>query len=110
MNRVAGCIVAFVLAHVLTLATVRIEQTGPEQVADGNLCGPAANAPCLRPVLKGGFPWAYLSDTAGVSVEHRLFIEDDFDALAWWMDAALYFVALLLTFQFVARRRTAARA
>lgn len=97
LNRWAAAGAAFVLAQAVTLATVFIERTGPEQVSYGNLCGPAANELCLQPLLKGGFPWAYLSDTPGVSVEHRLFLfQDHFDARAWWLNAGLYFAFFML--------------
>lgn len=97
MNRWATAAAAFVLAQSLTLATAFIERTGPELVAYGNLCGPTSDQACLRPVLKAGFPWAYLSDTPGVSLEHRLaFFQDDFDARAWWLDAGLYFAVFML--------------
>jgi hypothetical protein len=93
------------LAVVLALLSVRIERRGPEQVVYGNVCGRAGSDLCYRPVLKGGFPVAYLFDAPGVSVEDQLaFIEDNFQPVAFTLDVALYFAVATLGFQIVARR------
>jgi hypothetical protein len=94
------------LAVALTLASVRIQRRGPEQVVFSNLCGPTASDLCYRPALKGGFPVAYLFDTPGVSVENQLaFMEDKFRAVAFAVDVALYFAAATLVAWLVRRRR-----
>ena len=94
------------LAVVLALLSVRIERRGPEQVVYGNVCGRAGSELCYRPVLKGGFPVAYLLDAPGVSVEGQLaFIEDDFQPVAFTLDVAVYFAVATVGLGIVARRR-----
>jgi hypothetical protein len=86
-----------VLAIALSGASVFIEHNGPELAQYGNLCGPASNDPCREPVLKGGFPVAFLFDQPGVSVEHQLaFFEDNLRIDAFALNTALYFVALVM--------------
>lgn len=104
MKRVALCMCAFLLANVLTLLTVMIERTGPELRSYGNLCGPALDGDCLKPALKAGFPFAYLFDKPGISVEHQLaFVEDEFLPMGWLLDAGVYFVVLLFIARVVRR-------
>jgi hypothetical protein len=88
---------AFVIASTLALLSVFVQRIGPEHVQYGNLCGPTSSDPCYRPVLKGGFPFAYLFDTPGVSVEGKLsFVEDTLHPEALLLDITVYFVAILL--------------
>ncbi len=103
---------ALVLAILLALASVMIERTGPEQVAYGNLCGAAAADPCYQPALKAGFPFAYLVDAPGVSVERQLAVgEDTLNAGKLILDIGAYFIACLLAIRFssgrLARKRIA---
>jgi hypothetical protein len=86
-----------VLAIASSLLSVFIERTGPESVPYGNLCGPSSIQPCLEPVLKGGFPVAFLFDRPGVSVEHQLhFGEDILRINSLTLNTALHFVAVML--------------
>jgi hypothetical protein len=88
---------ALVLAITLALLSACIERAGPELAQYGNLCGPRAVDPCYKPVLKGGFPVAYLFDAPGVSVERQLsFGEDKLFVDALILDIALYFAIVLL--------------
>ena len=90
--------IAFVIACTLTLLSVLVQRIGPELVQYGNLCGPTSSDPCYRPVLKGGFPFAYLFDTPGVSVEGKLsFFEDTLHPVALFLDITVYFAAILLS-------------
>jgi hypothetical protein len=101
---------ALVAATAVALLTVRIQRTGPEQVVYSNLCGPTGDDLCYKPVLKGGFPVAYLFDAPGVSVEDQLaFFEDNFHPDAFGLDVALYLALILLGRWFVLRRRYASR-
>jgi hypothetical protein len=103
--RLAG--IAFVIASTLALVSVLVQRIGPELVQYGNLCGPTSSDPCYRPVLKGGFPFAYLFDTPGVSVEGKLtFVEDTLHLAPLLLDVTLYFTAILLTFAAVSRYRS----
>jgi hypothetical protein len=89
--------VGLVLATALALLSVLVEQTGPEVVQQGNLCGPSANEPCYKPVLKGGFPYPFLFDAPGVSREGQLaFFEDNLNAGALLLDILAYFAAIML--------------
>jgi hypothetical protein len=96
--------IALVIASTLALLSVLVQRAGPEQVQYGNLCGPTSSDPCYRPVLKGGFPFAYLFDAPGVSVEGKLsFVEDTLHPEALLLDITVYFVAILLLFTAASR-------
>lgn len=88
----------------LAFLSVNVERTGPELVAYGNLSGPSGSDYCYKPVLKGGFPVAYLFDAPGVSVERKLgFGEDKLSEGALVTDIAFYIVmAMLVTRCFAA--------
>jgi hypothetical protein len=89
---------AFVLACALALLSVLVERTGPELVQYGNLCGTTFDAPCYRLVLKGGFPFAYLFDMPGVSVENQLSLgEDILHPTALMLNIVAYFSAVMLS-------------
>jgi hypothetical protein len=96
---------ALVTAITLAFLSVRVERAGPELVAYGNLCGPSAADPCYKPVLKGGYPAAYLFDAPGVSVERQLaFGEDELFVGALVLDIAIYFAITLFAMLFVSHR------
>ena len=105
-------ITAALVALTLTCGSFRHQPRGPELVVVGNLCGPKMDQFCYSPVLKGGFPLAYVYDTPGVSVEGKLSIlgEDRFKPGPFLLDLLIYFalalavVAGALGFQ---RRRSA---
>jgi hypothetical protein len=99
--------VALISAITLTLLSVCIERVGPELAAYGNLCGQSAADPCYEPVLKGGFPVAYLFDAPGISVERQLsFGEDKLFVGALVLDIAIYFALILFAVVAVSRRRS----
>ena len=96
---------ALVLAIALALLSVRVQRAGPERVVYSNLCGPTASDLCYKPVLKGGFPVAYLFDAPGVSVEDQLaFGEDNFYPVAFAIDVALCLAAIVLGSRLISRR------
>jgi hypothetical protein len=99
---------ALIAAVTLALLSVSVERTGPELAEYGNLCGPRTSDPCYEPVLKGGFPLAYLFDAPGISVEHQLaFVEDNLHPGALVVDIAVYFAITLTAILAVARYRSA---
>jgi hypothetical protein len=101
-------VVALAVAVALAFLSVGIERVGPEQAQYGNLCGPQAASPCYEPVLKGGFPIAFLFDAPGVSVERQLgFGEDELHAGALVADIAGYFALGLLAMSLYSRSRSA---
>ena len=94
----------------LALLSVLNQRMGPELVQYGNLCGPTASDPCYRPVLKGGFPFAFLYDTPGVSVEGKLsFFEDTLHPGLLLVDIIICFAAILLSIAAVSRYRSATK-
>jgi len=108
VNRVRLTGIALFLAIALALLSVRVERVGPELIAYGNLCGPNAADPCYKPVLKGGFPVAYLFDAPGISVERQLsFGEDKLYAGALIIDIAIYLAIVLLAMLVVSHYRSA---
>lgn len=105
-HRIATLLSTLLLAVLLALASVLVQGHGPEQVADGNVCGPRGDGPCLRPALKGGFPVAYLVDRPGVSVEGKLSLgEDELLPAALLIDVAFYALLLALVLRAWHRRR-----
>lgn len=101
---------ALVAAITLALLSVFVERIGPELAAYGNLCGPSTADPCYEPVLKGGFPVAYLFDAPGISVERQLaFVEDKLSAGALVLDIAFYFALVLLAILVISHRRSVLR-
>lgn len=100
MSRVTKLIligVALTIAITLTLWSVNVEHIGPELVAYENVCGPSGFDFCYKPVLKGGFPVAYLFDAPGISVERQLaFFDDNLSLGALVLDVAFYFAIVLL--------------
>jgi hypothetical protein len=100
--------IALISAIALALLSVYVERVGPELTAYGNLCGPAAADPCYKPVLKGGFPVAYLYDAPGVSVERQLsFGEDKLSLGALLIDIVIYLAIVLLAILLVSNYRSA---
>lgn len=87
---------ALFLAIALAFLSVHVERIGPELVVYGNLCGSSGSDFCYKPVLKGGFPVAYLFDAPGVSRERVLaFGEDKLSVSALVLDIAIYFAIVL---------------
>jgi hypothetical protein len=106
MRRVTRAILATIVALVLALFSMRIQRRGPEQVVFSNLCGPTHDDLCYKPVLKGGFPVAYLFDAPGVSVEDQLAIpEDNFHAVPFLLDVGAFLVVIVLGAAVINRRR-----
>ena len=102
--RIAGLSLAGAVA--LAALSSLIERKGPELVAYGDLCGVAGNEPCLKPVLKGGFPIAYLYDRPGVSVERKLaFVEDRLEPLAFALDVGAFWAAIVAALMLSKRLR-----
>lgn len=101
---------ALIMAIMLTLLSAYVERIGPEQAVYGNLCGPSSSDFCYKPVLKGGFPIAYLFDAPGVSVERQLAIgEDDLSIGALGVDIAIYFTIVLAAMMKVSHWRSGRR-
>ena len=97
LSRQAGRLVAtLLLALVTTLASVRIERRGPEQVEAGNLCGPRMDEICRVDALTGGWPIGYLVDSPNISVPNQLgFFEDHFRRGAFAMDFLVHWIVIL---------------
>jgi len=98
--------IALVSAIVLALLSLQFERVGSELAQYGNLCGPRADDPCYQPVLKAGFPVAFLLDRPGVSVERQLGLEDKVLLGALVLDIGVYFAIVLLSLLAVWRRRS----
>jgi len=96
--------VAFISAITLAFLSVYVERVGPELAVYGNMCGPSGYDFCYKPVLKGGFPVAYLFDSPGVSRERVLaFGEDKLSMGALVLDIAIYFAIVVLVMLGVSR-------
>jgi hypothetical protein len=102
------CIRSFALTAVLALAvtllSLLIEREGPELASYGNLCGPSSNQACREPVLNAGFPFPYLFDQPGVSVERKLhLLQDNVRTTPFALNFFAY-LAILATAILAARR------
>jgi hypothetical protein len=97
-NTVVGRVaLALILAVTLALLSSFVQHVGPEKLPYGNLCGRTASDPCMEPVLKGGFPFAFLFDAPGISRERQIsFVEDDLRIGPLLLDVFVYLFALLL--------------
>ena len=96
LNKAVAIIINVVAAVSAAFLSVFVERIGPEVASFGNLCGPSGNENCPKPVLNGGFPFSYLFDMPGVSVENQLsFAEDIFRLNPFLSDIAFYFMVLL---------------
>lgn len=102
LTKVSRIGLVLISAIALALLSVFVERVGPELAQYGDSD--------YRPVLKGGFPFAYLFDAPGISVERQLsFVEDRLFAGALILDIAIYFAIVLLTILVVSRGRSACK-
>jgi hypothetical protein len=93
--------IAYALISAITLAllSVFVERVGPELVQYGDSI--------YKPVLRGGFPLAYLFDAPGVSVERELsFGGDRLFVGALIIDIAIYFAVVLVATLVVSHYRS----
>ena len=98
-------VLSLLIGLALALLSVQVQRKGPEQVVYSNLCGPAMDQLCYKPVLNGGFPLPFLFDRAGVSREDQLaFVEDRFRAMPFLLDVALYAAMAFAVAAFIRRR------
>jgi hypothetical protein len=64
----------------------------------------------MKPRLNGGFPWAYLFDSPGISLEGRLsFVEDEFRTYRFLADLAAYMAVITVCAHVVRRVGSAKR-
>lgn len=96
-----------ILAITLALMSAYVERVGPDMASYGNMCGPTGSDQCYEPVLKGGFPFPYLFDAPGVSVERQLsFGGDKLRMVALVANIAIYFAIMVIVVVAVRRRRS----
>ena len=109
--RYARRIAALVLVALLAASVSSMVTRTRLEVQDWDC--PPAPASCARPVLVGGFPFAFLSDYHGISVVGRVSLlggllgEDHIHWHAFAMDAGIY--ALVATGAWAAWSRLRAR-
>jgi len=111
MRRLLSPIALLLSALLLTGLSSNVERNGPELAAYGNLCGATQDEPCMRPRLNGGFPWAYLFDSPGISVEGQLsFGEDEVRVYSFLADLVAYMVVIMVCARVVRHVEPAKRA
>lgn len=93
-NTIRFFVTAVIFSLIFTAISVRVHRVSPEMSTYGNLCGQTNNEPCYKPTLKGGFPFAYIYDAPGISVEHHLSFEDNF-SIFWFFADWLVYLALI---------------
>ena len=100
VNKVRLVGIAFISATILALLSVYVERVGPELAQYGDSD--------FRPVLKGGFPAAYLFDMPGVSVVGKLSLGEDILRVGILVfDITVYFAIILLIMVVLSRRWSA---
>ena len=102
----AAIVIGFslLLSCAMAICSAAVQSFGPEQGVFGNMCGPRADENCMGPLLNGGFPFRYLFDLPGISVENQLaFVEDRFELQPFLLNWGVYFT-LVLVVLFVLRR------
>jgi hypothetical protein len=73
------------------------ERKGNELVQWGD-CNEIPDFTCFGPRLSGGFPFAFIFDSPGISVENRLSVgEDDFRGYPFLMDVWFYWASLVFS-------------
>jgi len=111
MRRLLSLAALLSAALLLTGLFSNVERSGPELAAYGNLCGATQDEPCMKPRLNGGFPWAYLFDSPGISVEAQLlFGEDEVRVYPFLADLAAYMAVIVVCAHVVRRVSSAKRA
>jgi hypothetical protein len=96
----------FLAANAITVASVNVQGTDDEQASYGNMCGPMSDQDCNEPLLKAGFPFAYLADSPATSVHHQLGIEDDFRPLSYAADVGFYMALIVVVIALARLQRT----
>ncbi|MGB7816552.1 MAG: hypothetical protein WBL28_09415 [Methylotenera sp.] len=88
-----------IISITATLLSVFYQRLSSEIVQWGNLCGAADFLNCYHPNLSGGFPFAFIFDRPGVSVEYKLsFGEDEFRWYPFLTDIWFYFVMFIFSY------------
>ena len=89
----------------MSLLSVNLLRTGPEVGIYGNLCGPSRDEYCYEELLKGGYPYAYLFDQPGVSVQGQLhFLEDNFYLLPFLVNILIYSIVIAIIYFLLCKR------
>lgn len=110
MRLLLSLLAMFLSALLLAGFSSNIERNGPEVAAYGDMCGATQDQPCMKPRLNGGYPWAYLFDAPGISVEDRLsFGEDEFRMYPFLADLVTYLAVFAVGTHLVRRARSARR-
>ena len=84
-------VISFGIGLVLTIGSVFIP--GSYQGETGNLCQKTESNPlglCVEELPTGGFPFPFLLDAGGVSVQHKLGAEDHFKPAAFVGNLIIY--------------------
>jgi hypothetical protein len=91
-------IVALPLSLVFGVLSGFYQCSSGELVQWGNMCRDEYVANCFHPRLAGGFPYAFVVDSPGVSVENALGPEDEFRFLPFVINVWFYFVAGVVSY------------
>lgn len=98
-------VVSIILALAIAIATIWIDPPTHEQAMYGTEGAPHEN---WLPREEGGWPMPYLADNPGISVPHRLGIEDDFRPGAFVATFSFWLI-VTASLAVIARRPAAAR-
>ena len=99
-------LVLLVISLGLTVGTVFYQRPSSEVVRYGNLCNIEEWMHCYQPREAAGFPFPYVFDVPGVSVEHivSLAMEDEFRLLPFLIDIWFYFLLLIVTLSYFTKK------
>ncbi len=88
------------LAILFVLMTVFYQRPSGEIILFGNVCDAQSWVECYRPRVSAGFPFAFIFDKPGITVEDNAsFLEDDIRLLPFVMNVWLYTVLFLFTWK-----------
>jgi hypothetical protein len=99
-------VIAIILAIIFTWLSFWHQWYAPGIV--GNICGPEGNEKCNAPVLRAGFPFAYVVDNTGVSVVGKLedvLLVEHFVISTFLLDVLIYTIAIYGIYTLLVRKK-----
>jgi hypothetical protein len=97
-NHTKIIMVILFLSFVVALLTGFYQRSSNEIAQWSNLCGKDDYSNCYFPSISGGFPFAFVFDSPGISVQQALGPEDEFRWLPFIIDIWFYFIAFVFSY------------
>lgn len=87
-----------IFSAVIALISGFYQRASSEIVEFGNVCSGEEFSQCYRPRLCGGFPFPFVFDNPGISVENTLSAEDEFRWLPFVGNVWFYLLAVVFAY------------